>query len=369
VSKKNKSATRSDRTQQQVEQQPLAGALLAPVAGLVLLIVAAVKSIRDPNGADTGDEPPAQTGPVTPPPEAKGIKAKLYRLPMIGTAVRVNDRYGELKGNNLAASVAFQSFVSIFPLMLVIVAVLGFFAAANVDVAGKIVANLGLSGEAARIISNAVQAASKNRGATAPIGLVGLFWSGLGLVNAVQYTLDQAWQVEDRGMKDKAFGMLWLAGAAILFVGSAAITTVVNWLPGFAAPLGIAAGVLVSFALWLWTFRVLPNRKLPWRALVPGAIAGAVGMEILKIVGAIYVPRTVAHSSALYGSLGVVFAVLAWLLLFSRLVLYATVLNVIKWEGEQGTVKTTIEVPAGRGIQPSDDVGRSGRVERADAAA
>ncbi|MEY2398559.1 MAG: rane protein [Actinomycetota bacterium] len=368
--KKKNAATRNDRTQQQMAEEPLGAALLAPVAGLVLLTVAAVNSLRDRSkNEDNGYVPPSQTDAAKPPPEDKGIKAKLARIPVLGVAIKVNDRYGELKGNNLAASVAFQSFVSIFPLMLVIVAILGFLAAGSVDVTGKIVSNLGLTGEAAKIIGNAVSAASKNKGATAPIGLLGLFWSGLGLVNAIQYALDQVWQVEDRGMKDKAFGLMWLTGAAVLFVGSAAVTTVINWLPGFAAPLGILAGLVVSFGLWLWTFRVLPNRTLPWKALVPGALLGAVGMEVLKVVGAVYVPRTVANSSALYGSLGVVFAVLAWLLLFSRLVLYAAVLNVIRWERQEGTVKTTIEVPAGKGIQPSDDIGRSGRVEREDAAA
>ena len=40
---------------------------------------------------------------------------------------------------------------------------------------------------------------------------------------------------------------------------------------------------------------------------------GAIGLEVLKLVGTVYVPRAVASSSALYGSLGVVFAILAWL--------------------------------------------------------
>ncbi len=261
------------------------------------------------------------------------------------------------------------SFLSLFPLLLVIVAVIGFIASSNVDVAGKIVANLGLSGEGARVVHNAVQNASESRKAAAPIGLAGLLWSGLGLVNALQFALNQVWQVEERGIKDKAVGLLWLIGAAVLFIGASAVTTIINWLPGFVAPVGLAVGLVVNFALWAWTFKVLPNRHLPWRAVVPGAILGAVGMEVLKVVGGIYVPRAAANSSALYGSIGVVFAVLAWLLLFSRLVLYSAVVNVVRWERRAGTVQATIEVPAGRGIQPSDDVTRGGRVERRDAAA
>ena len=312
---------------------------------------------------------PEQPTQPRPAPEERGIKAKLSRVPVLGFVLKIQQRYGELKGNNLASAVAFQTFLSLFPLLLVIVAVVGFFASKDNTVGTRIITNLGLQGEAARTVGEAISTAAKNPTTAGPIGLAGLLWSGLGLVNAMQYAMDQVWQVEERGMRDKFFGLLWLVGAAVLFIAAAAVTTVLNWLPGFITPFGIFVGLLVNLALWLWSFKVLPNRKLPLRALLPGAILGALGMEALKFVGAFYLPRTIASSSALYGSIGVVFAVLAWLLVFSRLVLYATVLNVVRWEARVGTVQTTIEVPAGRGIQPCDDVTRSGRVEKDDAAA
>ena len=52
-----------------------------------------------------------------------------------------------------------------------------------------------------------------------------------------------------------------------------------------------------------------------------------------------------ASSSALYGSLGVVFAVLAWLVFFGRLIVYASVLNVVRWEEDHGTVTAEVQVP------------------------
>src|SRR5207247_795400 len=86
------------------------------------------------------------------------------------------------------------------------------------------------------------------------------------------------------------------------------ITTVLNFLPGLLAPLGILAGLAVNFALWLWAMKVLTNRDVGWKALVPGAVFGAMGFEIRKAVGSIYVPRLVASSQPLYGTLGIVFA-------------------------------------------------------------
>jgi uncharacterized BrkB/YihY/UPF0761 family membrane protein len=75
----------------------------------------------------------------------------------------------------------------------------------------------------------------------------------------------------------------------------------------------------------------------------------------------------VAGSSALYGSLGVVFAVLAWLAIYARLIVYGAVLNVVRYEQRAGTVTVEIEVPRIDGEVPLT-ANRGGAVdERADA--
>lgn len=328
--------------------------------GAILWLYALSQARRKPPGPKTTAPPAEQPKAVD-----NGWQARIARLPVIGVAWRVNKRFGELKGNNLAAAITFQSFLSLFPLLLVVVAAVGFVASGDATVGPRIISKLGLTGDAASTINDAIKTAASSPKVAGPIGLAGLLWSGLGLVNALQYGLDQVWQVEERGIKDKAFGALWLLGAAALFVAGAGVTALLNFLPGVLAPLAIVIGLLVNFALWVWTFRVLPNRRLPWAAVFPGAIVAAIGMEVLKVVGGVYLPRTIASSSALYGSIGVVFAVLAWLLLFSRLMLYSAVFNVIRWEERAGTVETTVAVPAGPGVQPSDEASRTGRVDAA----
>jgi len=78
-----------------------------------------------------------------------------------------------------------------------------------------------------------------------------------------------------------------------------------------------------------------------------------VGFELLKAVGSLYIPRAIASSSALYGSIGVVFAILAWLVLYARLVVYGAVVNVLRWEAEEGTDTIAIEVPHHHGETPT----------------
>ena len=303
------------------------------------------------------------------------MRQKLDRLgeryKWFGTVLAVQKRYSELNGNYLASAVTLSSFLSIFPLLLFAIAILGFFAAGSPNLAGDIVSELGLTGDARDGIIAAIATAERSRRTASVIGIVGLLWSGLGLVAALQYAINAAWQVTGRGWRDKLKGLTWLAGAALLFSTSFATSAVIRLLPALLAPIGILAGLSVNLGLWLWTFKVLGTRQVGWKALLPGAVVGAVGLEILKAVGAFYVPGAVASASALYGTLGVVFATLAWLLFFGRLVVYAAVVNVVRWEEDHGTVVMEMEVPR---VHPETtttpvDVTRAGETKSQDAPA
>jgi membrane protein len=274
------------------------------------------------------------------------------RWAWVRTAIRVQQRFGEVHGSYLGAAVTLTAFLSLFPLLLVTIAIVGFFSKAAADLPGELIDRLSLTGEAAELVESAIGKAEDSRQEAGIIGVVGLLWSGLGLVAALQFAFDSVWQVTGRGIKDKAFGLLWLVGAAVVLVASSGLTAAINFLPGPAAPLLVLAGLAINIGLWVWTMKVLPNRKASVKAVLPGAILGGVGLEVLKLVGGIYVPRAVSASSALYGSLGVVFAILAWLLFFGRLVVYASVLNVVRWEEEHGTVTAEIELPNLPGAVP-----------------
>jgi membrane protein len=288
------------------------------------------------------------------------------RWPWLAVAAAVQARFGELQGGYLAGAVTLAAFLSVFPLMLVAVAVLGFVSTGHPDVAARVLDVLAIppTGEAADAVRQAVTTAEHSRQAASIVGVAGLLWSGLGLVASLQYAYDSVWQVTGRGIRDKAVGLLWLVGSAVLFVGSFALTAAVQFLPAWLAPVEILLALTIGVALFLWMSRLLPNLDIGWRPLLPGAILGSIGFEVLKLVGGIYVPRAVASSSALYGSLGIVFAILAWLFFFGRLVVYSSVLNVVLWEREHGTVNKVIEVPS-LPRRERDETTRSGETVRA----
>jgi membrane protein len=98
------------------------------------------------------------------------VKEKLERAcqrwPWFGWVMRVQNRYSELNGNYLAAAVTLAGFLSLFPLLLVALAVLGFVAAGRVDLAGDVISRMGLTGDAATFVTDLIRQTERSRHAT-----------------------------------------------------------------------------------------------------------------------------------------------------------------------------------------------------------
>lgn len=287
------------------------------------------------------------------------------RHPSLRLALDVQKRFGDLQGSDVASAVTLNLFVSLFPLLLLASAVVGFVASKGTDVAGPVVERLGLTGAAAASVSDAVASAERSRRAASLVGFFGLLWSALGVAGAVKTAVDRVWQSKGGGLRDRATALVWLLGAGLL---TAALVTasgiVVRVVPGWAASVTLLLTAVGYTGLFWWTFHFLSAAALPWRPHLPGAVLIAVGLEILTLAGAWAVPRAVSSSSAVYGSIGVIFAVLSWLFFFGRLLVYAGVLNVVLYERRLGTVTIELEAPRIPG-EIALSATRSGVVEHA----
>lgn len=234
------------------------------------------------------------------------MKERLAQVPVLGWLLRVHERFGEIRGTALANGIALQTFLSVFPLLLVAIAVIGFIAADDPSFTDDVIEELSLEGDSAEQITTAIENAKDSRQAASVIGVAGLLLSGLNLVTAIQRSVDAAWQTFGKGVMEKVRALMWLGGALVVFASTFAVSILINFLPGFLSPLSILVGLGINVALFLWTFTALGRLPVGIRARLPGALFCAVGFEILKIVGSVYVPTLVGNSQALYGSLGIV---------------------------------------------------------------
>ncbi|HYB25727.1 MAG TPA: YihY/virulence factor BrkB family protein [Solirubrobacteraceae bacterium] len=241
-------------------------------------------------------------------------------------------KFGNDQAGSLAALVAYYAFFSIFPLLLVFTTILGFVLQGNTelynDVKNSVLGQF-------PVVGDQLQAHALTGKVTALVlGLLTSLWGGLGVTRAAQNAFDRVWAVPYKDRPDfihaRLRGLLLLICLGVLFVLSAAITGLISAIGG---PLVTVGAVFVSLAvnlgLYLAAFRFLTAATVPTRCLWLGAGIAALFLEILQLVGGIYVKHFLSHASNTYGTFATVIGLLVWLHLISRLTLYAAEINVV----------------------------------------
>lgn len=270
----------------------------------------------------------------------------------------VSSRYGDDAGGYLASSIAFYGFVSLFPILLLAVSIVGFVLAGNPELRAQVVARVtaavpGLE----ELIGQNVGRLVANRTGAGILGLVGLFWTGTAAVGAARNAVRQIFrQPRIEGfVRQKGWLLLttaWLGVVALLGLGLAGLMGGVR----ATGPLGVTllivvpiATLAVDFGLFLAAYWVLLRHRYAPRTLMPGAAFAAIGWAALKLAGARYVTTTADNSSAVYGGFAAAVAALLLLYLAARLFVYGAELNaVLMEEGGGGRV----ESPAQDGTRP-----------------
>ena len=274
------------------------------------------------------------------------------RLSWRGTLGRARGRVSELGASRLVEAIVLRIFLSLFPLIVISIAVLGFVAASrpggSAKLADDLVDQLKLSGSMADVIRESVSSAEGSRGATSVVGFVSVLISATAVVNAIAAACNAAWQVSHRGLKDRLLGIVWLIGLAIFIAATAAVTALIAIIPipGLDALVGLFSGSLVGALLFWWTQVVMTNVRVPLRAYVPGAVFAGIGFALFQVFGTLLVGRILASQSGGPASLGAVLAFLTFLTVFAWLFVLSVIINVVMWEREYGTVQLMISAPA-----------------------
>jgi YihY family inner membrane protein len=265
------------------------------------------------------------------------------RNPATAFVFGVIKKFGDDRGGMLAGLMAFYGFLSFFPLVLVIITVTSFIAQGNAHLAANInnsaLKEFPVIGP--QILGRSSSGVHVNplpgSGLGLIVGLLGLVWGALGAAQAVQFALQEVWDVPNKH-RPSFFTRLFrgLSFFALLGFGFLAISALTAL--GSIVGQSIGAGVLgvivaggVSILLYLCVFRLLSPRTLSWGDLLPGAVVGGIGWEVLQTVGTGLVTHQLKHASQLYGSVGLVLGLISFLSLGAQLTIYSAEINVVRY--------------------------------------
>ena len=294
------------------------------------------------------------------------------RWPWLDRLVRAGGRYVANSGYQAAAAITYFTVLCLAPLLLVALSVTSFVLVGQPGLLTELHTQISLllppslSGSINNLISGLID----HRIRIGVIGLAVALYSGWNWMNALRDSLTAMWDRERPALKlvpmvlKDLLALLGLAGALLV---SFALSSGAGWLGNLLLRLaglqdtGLVHGVLVVLALvlavatnWLvfiWVLAKLPRQPVEARSAVQGALAAAIGLEVLKWLGNIYltaIGRT---------PLGITFGWLVGLLVFIYLVA-RMVLLVAAWTAVGPTPRrrvTSSQVGYGTGVSREDE--------------
>ncbi len=237
--------------------------------------------------------------------------------------------------SSLAASVAFYTLISLAPLLLVVLAVSGFFfgaEAARGELFDQIAGMIGP--DAAKVIEATIENAGKNEKTgiiASVINLAVLLFGATGAFAELQNALNTMWGVKAKASETKA--TIWnyvrkrvLSFAMILVLGflllvslalSAAISGLTGALRGVVPeasllwqPVNFGVSFVVTTVLFAMMYKVLPDAKVRWRDTWLGAGITSLLFSIGKLGIGLYLGN--ASFGSTYGAAGALVVLIVW---------------------------------------------------------
>jgi YihY family inner membrane protein len=264
----------------------------------------------------------------------KSWKDALRRMPVVGVVVRAIEKGNQDHAKDMAASIAYFSFFSLFPLLVGVVAGASLFLD-RVEIQSRL--DRMLSDEfpgSADFLRTNIEALIDLRGAAGVASIVGLFWSASKMFGALSRGINLAFGLP-KGQpfylsKLRYFGMT-IAVSLLLFI-AVVVSTALDVVTQFdLTQYGLDGTVLESlgghvasfvfiFATVCLIYKLVPYERRAWRDLLPGALVAALLFELGKALFVLYLENV--HSlEAVYGSLTSVIVLLLWLYFSARVLL------------------------------------------------
>jgi membrane protein len=277
--------------------------------------------------------PAGRTGPVVEPGDFKRAFERFQRDEMT--------RWG--------AAVTYYSLLSLFPALLVGVAVLGVFGQEGlVTDAADYLKDAGAPSETVDAVTSALESARSQRGTALGalvIGLATAVYGAAGAFGAAGTALNHVWRVEEgRGfVAHKLHDLLW----TLLLVALVLVTCVLVFLGGglagdVLALLGLGDTVAAVWRVARWPAALLSATLIyaivyyaaanvevrRWQYITPGAVFGVLAWIVASAGFFLYV-SWFATFSATYGAFATVVILLIWLWLTNTVLLFGAELNAV----------------------------------------
>lgn len=266
---------------------------------------------------------------------AEDVAGRYHRLAetksQYGMPLTFGRWYVDRQGILMASAIAFRLFLWLLPLSCLLAGILAGIAGSNEAAAKRLTNTSGITGTAGNQVVTAMAAGNKSWWIAVVLGAAGTLWGAKTLLRSLWLVHAHAWLIAaPKPRTSRVIGTVFVfLGAWVgLFAISAGAPRLDKALPG-GLLIAIAAEITVATAIWLAVSLRLPHLRSDWWDLLPGCLAFGVTFAVLHAVSRVYIPRKLAHSSEVYGALGIAAVILTWLLIIGQIIVGAALTNAV----------------------------------------
>lgn len=276
-----------------------------------------------------------------PEPEKKSLINRVRtRYAWVDHLIRALDRYVDHSAYQYAASITYFSVLSVVPILMVGLSIGGFVVADDAKVTDDLRTTIieALPSNLDSFVTEVFGTVVTQRTSLGVIGLAIGLYTGWNWMNALRDALTAMWDLERpnvplfRTILRDFLALLSLSAALVVSFGMSAAGGWLNkfmlrwigldhepWAGTVLSVLSVPLAITADWLVFLWVLARLPRQKVNTRNAVRGALAAAIGFEILKQAANIYL-SLLGHSptSAAFGS---VIGLLVFIYLVARLLL------------------------------------------------
>jgi len=271
------------------------------------------------------------------------FKEAACEAPVLGILVQAGLRGTKDQIKDMAASIAFFSFLSLFPLILGMIA-LASSVLKSEQLREQVVVWVGeFFPVGADFVTQNIESLVRLRGAAGLASVLVLFWSAKKMVGAISRGINNALQQQRNHAfylsPLRNFGLVF--AVSLLMFGAVAISPLADLVSGLELKLlegywgdlidmigGHMISVASTGAMIGSTYFLVPYHRPGWRELWPGLLTATVLIELGKKAFVYYVDN-VSSMDALYGSISSIIVLMLWLYFFGRVLLYGAEVNFI----------------------------------------
>ncbi len=271
------------------------------------------------------------------------LKQTASEAPVVGILVRAGLREPGGHVKDMAASIAFFSFLSLFPLILGMTALAGSILKSEklrLQVTGWVAEFFPVGAD---FITQNIESLVRLRGAAGLASVLVLFWSAKKMVGAISRGINSVLdQKRDHAVYFsplRSFGLT--IAISLLMFGSAAISPLADLVSGLELKFmgeswrdltAVIGGHLLSVAstgaMIGCTYFLMPYHRPAFSGIWPGLVTATLLIEVGKKVFVYYVDN-ISSMDAIYGSITSIILLMLWLYFFGRVLLYGAEINFV----------------------------------------